>query len=326
MKKRANIDVPVLLLFHARVDCFKLVFEQVKKARPSILLCYQDGPRNEKDYAGIQECRDIIENGVDWECMLYTNYLTENQGCDPSGYLSRKWAFSIVDKLIILEDDCVPSISFFRFCKEMLDYYANDQRISMITGINYQEITDCPYSYFFSSDVAIWGWATWKRVFDQEEEFYDWTKDSYHLKLLKKLMDERNERKNLFPMFMRHANSGKAYFETIHIVYHFLNNCLSIVPKENLINNVGISGGTHYSSNLNMIPKGLRKIFEMNRYEIQFPLKHPKYVIDNLYYKDAIDKILGRNKKLIQKYRLWEVRFYKFRAKIKKVCHFSDFR
>lgn len=316
MMYKSNVNVPVLLLFHARADYFKQVFEQVKKARPSILLCYQDGPRNEADMTGILECRQIVETGIDWNCKLYTNYLAKNQGCDPSGYLSRKWAFTIVDKLIILEDDCVPSVSFFRFCKEMLDYYENDQRISMITGINYQEKTDCPYSYFFSSDVAIWGWATWKRVFDKEEEFYDWIKDSYHVGLLKKLMVERNERKELFPMFVRHANSGKAYFETIHIAYHLLNNCLSIVPTVNMINNIGLLNGTHYSASFNMLPRGVRKIFTMNRYEISFPLANPKYVIDNLFYKDSIDKILARNKKWIQKYRVWEVRFYKLKAKI----------
>lgn len=126
MKYKAEINVPVLLLFHARADNFKEVFQQVRKARPSILLCYQDGPRNEKDMLGINKCREIVKNGIDWECDLHTNYLNVNQGCDPSGYLSRKWAFSIVDKLIILEDDCVPSVSFFRFCKGKYVFFISD--------------------------------------------------------------------------------------------------------------------------------------------------------------------------------------------------------
>lgn len=304
MKPKSNIDVPVLLLFHTRVDNFKQVFEQVKKARPSMLLCYQDGPRNDKDLEGINECRQIVEEGVDWECTLYKNYLDHNDGCDPSGYNSRKWAFSIVDRLVILEDDCVPSVSFFQFCKEMLDRYEDDARISMITGINYEEQTiNCPYSYFFSSDVAIWGWATWKRVFDKEEEHYDWIKDEYHSRLLQKLLKERNERKSLFPMFTRHSQSGKAYFETIHIAYHLLNNCLSIVPAKNMINNVGFTGGTHAVENFKYIPKGGRSLFTMKRYEIEFPLKHPKYVIDNLFYKDATDRLLARNRPFTTLYR-----------------------
>lgn len=59
----------------------------------------------------------------------------------------------------------------------------------------------------------------------------------------------------------------------------------------------------------------------MKRYEIQFPLKHPKYMIDNLFYKDSTDKLLARNKKMIQKYRTWEMRYYKFKAKIKELFH-----
>lgn len=85
-----------------------------------------------------------------------------------------------------------------------------------------------------------------------------------------------------------------------------------------MINNIGLEGGTHYSTNLTMLPKGVRKIFEMKRFEIQLSLKHPKYIIENLFYKDAVDKILARNKRMIQKYRLWEVRLYKLRAIILK--------
>ena len=313
MKYKSKIDIPVLLLFHARSDYFSIVFEQVRKARPSILLCYQDGPRNDTDMKGILECRRIVSEGVDWDCKLYTNYLSCNQGCDPSGYMSRKWAFSLVDKLVILEDDCVPSFSFFQFCKVLLEQYENDERISMITGINYMGVTECPYSYFFSSDVAIWGWATWKRVFDKEEEFYDWKEDEYQSILLQKLLKERNERTSLFPMFQRHAKSGIAYFETIHMTYHFLNNCLSIVPAKNLINNIGIQGGTHYDTEINLLPKGIRPLYEVKRYEIDFPLSSPKYVIDNLFYKDSIDNLMARNQYFKQKFRLWEGRFYKIK-------------
>ena len=133
--KPALVDVPVLILFFNRPQQLSQVFEQVKKARPSRLFLYQDGARNEHDLPGIKACREIVSQ-IDWECEVERFYQEKNFGCDPSEYISQKWAFSKVDKCIVLEDDDVPSVSFFRFCKEMLDKYEHDTRISMIAGFN----------------------------------------------------------------------------------------------------------------------------------------------------------------------------------------------
>ena len=43
------VDVSVLLIFFSRSEQFKQVFEQVKKARPSRLFLYQDGPRADRE-------------------------------------------------------------------------------------------------------------------------------------------------------------------------------------------------------------------------------------------------------------------------------------
>ena len=138
--KNALVDVAVLILFFNRPNQLSQVFEQVKKARPSRLFLYQDGPRNEKDLPGIEACRKVVAD-IDWECEVHRLYQTRNYGCDPSEYISQKWAFSMADKCIVLEDDDVPSVSFFRFCKELLDKYENDTRISMIAGFNHEETT-----------------------------------------------------------------------------------------------------------------------------------------------------------------------------------------
>ena len=158
MKYPAKTEVAVLLLFFNRSDTFRQVFEAVRQARPSKLFLYQDGPRGERDMAGIKACREMVsDEQIDWECEVYRLYQEKNFGCDPSEYISQKWAFSIVDKCIVLEDDDVPAQSFFPFCKEMLDRYEHDERITMISGFNIDEVTEgCPYDYFFTSTFAIW--------------------------------------------------------------------------------------------------------------------------------------------------------------------------
>ena len=133
-------DVAVLLIFFTRDDVFAKTFAAVKEARPRKLLLWQDGPREGRpnDMQGIQRCREIAED-IDWECEIYKNYQEKNWGCDPSTFYSHKWAFSIVDKCIILEDDCVPAQSFFPFCKELLDRYEKDLRINRICGFNHKD-------------------------------------------------------------------------------------------------------------------------------------------------------------------------------------------
>ena len=166
MKYPAKTDIAVLLLFFTRSDTFARVFEAVRQARPSKLFLYQDGPRGERDMAGIMACREIASDAhIDWECEVHRQYLDHNQGCDPSGFRSHQWAFSLADKVIVLEDDVVPAQSFFPFCKEMLDRYEHDERISMIAGFNIDEVTpDCQDSYFFTTAFSIWGWASWRRA------------------------------------------------------------------------------------------------------------------------------------------------------------------
>ena len=181
MKHPAKIDIAVLILFFNRPDSLKKVFAEVRKARPSRLFLYQDGPRGERDMEGIMACREVVAD-IDWECDVRQMYQERNFGCDPSEYISQKWAFSLADKCIVLEDDDVPSQSFFPFCKEMLDRYEHDERIVMVSGFNSEErIEGCPYDYLFTSVMSIWGWASWRRVVDRWDGKYSFLDDEYDI-------------------------------------------------------------------------------------------------------------------------------------------------
>lgn len=286
------VDVPVLILFFNRPVLLKAVFDQVREARPSKLFLYQDGPRNKNDLPMIEACREVVSH-IDWDCEVFRMYQEKNYGCDPSEYISQKWAFSHVDKCIVLEDDDVPSISFFSFCKEMLDKYENDSRISMIAGMNHDEITeDVPYDYFFTSTFSIWGWASWKRVVDQWDDTYSILEDQFNRKQLEDLIKQRKYRPDFMKTCQFHKNDNKAYYESIFRLSMLLNSGLSIVPRKNMINNLGASAdSTHFTSSLDLMPHGLRHIFTMGRYELEGPLKHPLYVMENVAYKQRLYKI-----------------------------------
>lgn len=282
-------DVAVLILFFNRPEQLRQVFEEVRKARPSRLFLYQDGPRSERDMPGITQCREVVSH-IDWDCEVKRLYQERNYGCDPSEFISQKWAFSMADKCIVLEDDDVPSQSFFPFCKELLDRYEHDERITMIAGFNSDEVTrGVPDDYFFTTVFSIWGWASWRRVIDKWDESYAFLDDEHAMRMLSDVVKTRRYRSDFIPMCRDHRASGKAYYESIFWASMLLNNGLAIMPTRNMINNMGVTAdSTHFTSNLNTIPRRLRKVFTMQRFELDFPLRHPRYVIENMSYKESV--------------------------------------
>ncbi len=289
----------VLLLFFNRVDHFSLVWEQVRQARPDRLFLYQDGPRMEdahgravsrpedsKDWPGIMACRRLVcDAQIDWPCQVHRLYQERNFGCDPSEYLSQRWAFSQVDRCIVLEDDDVPSQSFFRFCDEMLERYKDDERVTLISGFNTEsesaamsELGDA--SYFFTRAFSIWGWASWARVVNNWDGDYGFVRDPLRFALLCSKVRQYGQRSDMPAMCQAHAASGKPYYETIFWAYMLLHDGLAVMPRYNLINNVGMDGGTHFSSRLDLLPRRLRAQFTMARHEMCFPLVHPSAVAE----------------------------------------------
>ncbi len=278
----------VLILFFNRPTTLQRVFDEVRKSRPAHLFLYQDGPRSERDMPGIEACREVVSH-VDWPCEVHRLYQEKNYGCDPSEYLSQKWAFSVVDKCIILEDDDIPSQSFFRFCDEMLTRYEHDSRVSIISGFNSEDTWPSPYDYLFTSTMSIWGWASWRRVIDQWDDTYSFLDDPEAMAKLERVVKERGYWAHMLKMCRDHRASGKAYYETILWSHMMLSGTLAIVPTKNLIQNLGPVGeSVHYSADIATLPKRLRRLHTMQPHELQWPLRHPKYMIEDLAYKEAV--------------------------------------
>lgn len=290
-------DVAVLCIFWIRADCFQRSFESVRNARPRILLLWQDGPRENtiSDREKWRACQRIAEN-IDWNCEVHRFYHEENIGIWPGAFLSHKWAFSIVDKCIILEDDVVPSQSFYMFCKELLDRYEFDERIGKISGTNQVKSLNIPYSYSFVNTCSSWGWATWRRVADLWESDYRFLDDSYTMKLYQYKYKLKTE-KNYVKTCIGHSRENRADWETVESFALKLNAQLCIIPSMNLINNVGVGveNSVHFNLQLADMPKKQREIFFSPAGEMDFPLIHPPYVIENKAYVDEYYKLTGAN-------------------------------
>lgn len=300
-KQPYKTDVAVLILFFNRPEQLSAVFSQVREARPSRLFLYQDGPRGERDMAGINACREVVAD-IDWECEVHRKYQEKNYGCDPSEYISQKWAFSIVDKCIVLEDDDVPALSFFPFCKELLDRYEHDERIGMIAGFNSEEVAEGVESdYFFTSVFSIWGWASWRRVVDRWDPKYAFLDDEGAMRQLGGVMRQRNMQRNILNACYDHRASGKEYYESIFWSALTMNSQLAIMPTRNMVNNLGATeGSVHYTGSLATMPRRVRRMFTMKRHDVEFPLRHPRYVIENVAFKESVYRTYAYGHPLIK--------------------------
>lgn len=311
-----ELDINVLMIFFVRHDVLRETFEAVRKARPRRLFLWQDGPRVNRpdDNANIEICRSIVSN-IDWECEVYTQYNKQNFGCDPSIFYAYKWAFSKVDECIFLEDDQVPNQSYFKYCKELLDKYRYDTRISHICGYNYTEVTkSCDADYLFAP-FGSGAWATWKRVADEWDSTYSFLSDEKSIKYAEerygKLASES------FKTARRHMKTQKEYWESIVGCNCLLNNHLVIIPKKNLVSNKGLTeNAAHSNANIKFLPKVTRKLFYMKTYDIEFPIKHPKHVIINTDYLEDVKKIMGLGHPVLSKIRQIEGKLNRLRLKL----------
>lgn len=316
-----SVKTAVLLIFFVRSDTFSKVFEAVRKARPRKLYLSQDGPRPDHpdDLEKIMEVRKIAES-VDWPCTVERFYRTENLGCDPSEHASVSWAFEHEDRLITLEDDDVPSLSFFRYCDELLERYEDDKRIFMICGRNQisnledrERYYDGAYSYFYSMSDAIWGWATWKDRWELCDPNHDFLLSEEAKEDIIRNSPTAYAGRRFIELCERHrketAETGKvASYETPIKAAIYLHHMLSVIPGENLIKNVGITGDSvHSVSDLKDVPKGMRSIYLLDAGELDFPLKHPPYMLDNKRFLLKRTQIQAKDSKWRGVARMFEV-------------------
>lgn len=318
--KKYLVDVPVRVNIWIRPECQKRQFHIIKKARPSILFLQSDGGRNEKEWEAIYANRKLIDEGIDWECTVYRFYEDHNNGLYAMAKKVAEFIWRTVDRCIFLEDDVLPSVSYFRFCAELLEKYKDDQRIEAICGMNHLGKYEAVQSdYFFSRQGSIWGMATWKRTY-LERGIFEYAKDAYVMKVLK----ERTKNNPTIWRRLRGYAHNELYEghmpagEFWHEFHMYAQNRVQIIPKVNLISNIGCTEDSAHMDSLNQMPHGIRRIFNMKTYEIAFPLKHPRYVMPDVFYEKKRNQIMAYNTPMRHFFRLTErtlIKVFSGRAK-----------
>lgn len=303
-KENWQIDVPVAVNFFARPDTFKQVFEIIKQAKPRQLFLIADGPRDYilDDIENCKACREIADN-IDWNCEVYHFYNDKNKGLFKTYFDSMTEVFKIVDRCIFLEDDLVVSKSFFKYCKDLLEKYEKDLRIHFITGMNVIGKYDAPDGdYFFSGEGSIWGYALWKRTFDSMN--LSFRENKYAIEMTKQVArqikpgyEKKIEACVDNPEWQGHIPHVEFYKNFLR----FSQNQIYIVPKVNLVSNIGVSSNAvHVADDIRKLPKITQKLFNSRIYELEFPLHEPEFMIRDLYYEKQVNYMLAWNRPVLK--------------------------
>lgn len=289
-----NFDSPILFLIFNRPEETEKVFEVIRQVAPRYLYISADGPRANKQ--GEEElckrARDIVRN-VTWPCNVKTLFRDKNSGCKKTVSEAINWFFSEEEQGIILEDDCLPDLTFFPYCKHLLEKYKNDSSIISIGGTNLGYEFPNESSYGFSRFMNMWGWATWRRsaiLIDYEMKNWKkivWKKFYLHRKLQDNFFDFDYNLLKLWSHYFDQTALGKMNtwdYQWIFTQIHY--NKVSIFPRTNLIKNIGYSETATHTLNPH------DPLSNLSLGSIDFPLQEPNSnEIDLFYLNNFIKKI-----------------------------------
>ena len=297
--KEQGFDVPVVLFTFKRADKTLEVLDRISLIKPKKLYILSDEGRDDAERAIVSKLRYDIEAKVTWDCELIKNYASENRGVYENIGVGAKWVFEREPMAIFLEDDNLPELTFFQYCKDLLKLYKEDTRIFWICGTNYLKEYESAdgASYLFTANMLPCGWASWS---DKFLKFYDgelnlWKDDvvrqrveslKYDLNLKKQ--DIYNWDNEAYRISRGDKPSSWDYQMSFSIR---ANNLFGIVPVYNQIRNIGADlDSTHGGSSLNM--EMTKRFCDLQTKPLQFPLKHPKSLILDPIFVESISKII----------------------------------
>lgn len=232
----------VLFVIFKRVDTTQMVFSRIREARPPKLYIAADGPRLER-VGEAEQCnatRKVVEN-VDWPCEVHHLYRDKNLGCGEGVSSAITWFFEHEEEGIIIEDDILPHLDFFKYCDEMLERYRDNDKIKCICGSNaFYEDIKYPYSYYYSHYMMVWGWATWRRTWKEYDKSLKSIPRNLFLKQIELLPVKKGSKLKAIEIFDVMTSDHPIDTWDYQLFFSILNHKgLTVIPINNLCKNIG---------------------------------------------------------------------------------------
>ncbi len=268
----------ILLLLYKRPEFAKKQLDMLLNICPdSQVFVSIDGPKNIKDQGVFKTKKVVSEYKTKFKKNLIIKSSSKNLGCRHGVESAIDWFFKHVDRGIILEDDCVPDPTFFKYCNQLLNKYQNDSRVGMISGTNPFVNSGLEYSYLFSNQSIVWGWATWKNRWQDYQEVAKNGKEIILDKNIKSSLFTKTTPKHL-GIFKKVIENKIDTWDYIWYITNIVYSRFCVIPNTNLISNTGFQkDATHTKiktdqANLKIIP-------------LTFPMTHPIYYVTNPHFE-----------------------------------------
>src|SRR3989344_1291440 len=324
MQKNKSLKTPVVIIPFIRPEKTKRVFGAIRQARPEKLFVLSDGGRNEAEWLKVKVIRDMIDHSVDWPCQVFKRYPEKNLGCKVNIASGIDWAFEHVEDAIILEDDCLPDPTFFRFCQELLEKYRHEPRVTNINGTNFA-VRDpkfhCDDSYYFANIDMTWGLATWRRAWKHYDvkmkQWPQWKREG----LLKRVLGNDEYIDYCTYLFDRYHSGTVDAWPGQWLLARWALGSLSIAPSNNLVTNIGFDKeSSHGLYDANDIRANIPTT------PAKFPLKHPTRIVAHKEADDFVFRYAAQINYYLKHRIMWFLRryipmFYKLLRKIWRFLH-----
>lgn len=304
-----SFNTPILFLIFNRPKSTQLVFDVIVKIKPSKLYIAADGPRDfkENEKSLCDEVRKIVTEGITWDCEVKFLFRNENLGCGKAVSEAINWFFFDVEEGIILEDDTIPTITFFSYCQEMLNIYRNDERIWSISGFNFGASgISKSHNYTFAKFMNMWGWATWKRTsLKVDYSLFKW-REAKNKKLFTSLIVQDSLIDTDLTWidywttnFYLIVNGKIDTWDYQWIYSQLINKGLTIYPSVNLVENIGFNEfATHTTNKVHKVSQIKTGEIELN-FSKQIPKQNKEF--QNFYLKKIWASIVNDKFSLKQK-------------------------
>lgn len=282
-----NFDTPVLFIIFNRPDCTQQVFERIRSVRPKKLFVAADGPRADRPGEDELCCkvREIVGQ-VDWDCAVKTFFQGTNLGCKKAVSGAINWFFENVEEGIIIEDDCLPDVTFFNYCKDLLIKYRDDARVMVISGTNLQfGKRRNNYSYYFSKHLHVWGWASWRRAWKHYDVNINLWPEIRDGGWLQDLFDDKKKVEYWESIFERVYKGKIDTWDYQWGLACWAQSGLIILPNINLISNIGFGQEATHTT-------GEHKVANLKTEAMHFPLNHPTHKLKDCRADSFTDKLM----------------------------------
>jgi len=302
---------PVVLLGYARPNETKQIIERINLSKTRKVYFFVDHPNNVKDSKLVQlnnEVKALVSSfntNIDVEPVFFE----KNIGPFEAINRSTEYVFEHEEELIYLEDDKLPSVSFFEFCSVLLDKYRFDERVLFISGLNNNSLIGeiYPYDYFFAELNSTWGHATWKRTYEKFNYAIDFYNIKYYKNLIKDTYKFRGIKHDVISEVESYLQYGKYNGHVASQEFfmmgplRILTSSIVIVPSKNLISDTGATEYTVHGDEYKLMTRRQKKIFFREVFDLEFPLKHPPYVMTDFRFTKANNNFLNRPLLLFEK-------------------------